>query len=84
MAGITDMDGASQMVTNTLEERVSLLDRDVVQLKRQLHPSTGAPWWEEISGEFAEVPAFGEVVDFGRRFREAQRPAADEETDVAA
>jgi hypothetical protein len=40
--------------------------------------------WEQISGVFADTPAFDEAVALGRQYREAQRPAADEGTDVSA
>ena len=72
------------MATSTLEERVALLEQEVVQLRRQIQPLTVVPWWEQISGVFADIPAFDEAADLGRRYREAQRPAADEDPDVPA
>ena len=72
------------MATSTLEERVALLEQEMVQLRRQIHPSAVVPWWEQISGVFADTPAFDEAVALGRRYREAQRPAADEDMDVSA
>lgn len=71
------------MATSTLEERVALLEQEVLQLKRQVQPSAGV-WWDQISGVFADVPAFDEAVDLGRRYREAQRPGVDEDADVSA
>jgi len=72
------------MATTTLEERVALLERDVLQLKRQLNQPAAPPWWEHIRGMFADTPAFDEAVDLGRQYRAAQRPAADEDADVSA
>ena len=72
------------MSTITLEERVALLEQEVLQLKRQLHTPAAIPWWENITGVFADTPAFDEAVTFGRQYREAQRPAADEDEDVSA
>ena len=72
------------MATSTLEERVALLEREVLALKRQLPRSTAGPWWEHISGVFADVPAFDEAAELGRKYRESQRPAADEDADVPA
>lgn len=72
------------MATSTLEERVALLEQEVGQLRQQIHPSAVVPWWEQISAVFADIPAFDEAVDFGRRYREVQRPAADEDKDVSA
>jgi hypothetical protein len=72
------------MATDTLEERVALLEREVLTLKRQLPRPSAVPWWEQISGVFADVPAFDEAAELGRQYREAQRPAADEDASVPA
>ena len=32
------------------------------------------PWWEEISGSFANDPAFDEAMRLGREWRESFRP----------
>ena len=71
------------MATTTLEERVALLEQEVVQLRRQIQPLAVVPWWEQISGAFAGIPAFDEAVDLSRQYREAQCPAA-EDADVLA
>jgi hypothetical protein len=70
------------MVANTLEERVALLEREVLTLKRQLPRPAAVPWWEQISGVFADVPAFDEAASLGRQYRESQHPNADEDVDV--
>jgi hypothetical protein len=72
------------MSTTTLEERVALLEQEVLQLKRQLQKPTDAPWWEQIGGVFANVPAFDEAVALGRKYRESQRQDSDEDADVPA
>jgi len=72
------------MSTNTLEERVALLEREVLTLKRQLPTPIAVPWWERINGAFADAPAFVEAAALGHQYRESQRPAADEEADVSA
>ena len=72
------------MSTITLEERVALLEQEILAMKRQLPKPPVVPWWEQISGVFADTPAFDEAIDLGRRYREAQRPAASEDTDVSA
>ena len=71
------------MTTITLEERVALLEREVLTLKRQLSKPTTTPWGDQVHGVFADVPAFSEATELGRQYREAQRPTADEDTDVA-
>jgi hypothetical protein len=62
------------MSTMTLEERVALLEQEILALKRQLSKPSGAPWWEQISGVFADTPAFDEATELGRQYRESQRP----------
>lgn len=62
------------MSTITLEERVALLEQEVLAMKRQIPKSSAVPWWEQISGVFADTPAFDEamasdVVHAGRRHR---------------
>jgi hypothetical protein len=74
--------GGHQMAASTLEERVALLEQEVLTLKQQLPPPAPVPWWEEISGVFADVPAFTEATEFGRRYRVSQHPDADEAGDV--
>ena len=70
------------MTTGTLEERIALLEQDVLTLKRQLPRVSTAPWWEQIDGAFADVPAFDEAAELGGQYREAQRPFADEDMGV--
>lgn len=72
------------MSTITLEERVALLEQEVLQLKQQLTTPAPLPWWEQIAGAFADVPAFEEATELGRQYREAQRPATGEDGDVSA
>lgn len=69
------------MSTITIEERVALLEREILQLKNQLHKPTVLPWWEQISGAFANIPAFDEAVDLGRQYRESQPPAVTSESE---
>ncbi|MBN2580288.1 MAG: hypothetical protein JXB10_14960 [Pirellulales bacterium] len=56
----------------TLEERVSKLEQEIVQLKSQLSPTKrdqGWPW--NISGSMNDFPEFDEVVRLGREFRKS-------------
>lgn len=65
-----------------LEERVALLETEVMKLKRHLStpPGNTLPWWEQIMGTFADTPAFDEAVQLGRQYREAQTEFASEVT----
>lgn len=69
------------MSTTTLEGRVALLEQEVLQLKRQLQQPADVPWWEQISGVFANVPAFDEAVALGRKDRESRRRDGGEDAD---
>lgn len=72
------------MSTITLEQRVALLEQEILDLKRRLPIVPERPWWEQISGAFADTPAFDEASELGRQYREAQRPVSGEDTDVSA
>lgn len=66
------------MSTMTLEERVAILEQELLALKRQRPKPAGFPWWEQISGVFADMPAFDEAVELGRQYRESQSPKEHE------
>lgn len=76
--------GVVAMSVTTLEARVALLEQEVLQLKRRLPKPAAAPWWEQISGVFADTPAFEAAAELGRQYREAQISASDEDVDVSA
>jgi hypothetical protein len=72
------------MLNITLEERVALLEQEILQMKRQMSRPQPVPWWEQISGAFADTPAFDEATKLGREYREAQRTSVSEDGDVSA
>ncbi|GAB4175668.1 MAG: hypothetical protein Fur006_06270 [Coleofasciculaceae cyanobacterium] len=58
-----------------LEERVARLETEVAHLKSLL-PTTVAtsnPWWEKITGTFANNPAFEEAMQLGKQYRQSLR-----------
>jgi len=68
--------------TAKLEERLTILEKEVAELKRRL-PQTpsGLPvenWVERVAGSFKDDPEFGEILRLGREIRQADRPADDE------
>ena len=74
--GITD----SVMATETLQERVAAVEKELAQLKRQLatdKPQSKTAPWERIFGSFAESQGFEEAVRLGREYRESLRPKDD-------
>lgn len=67
------------MSAMTLEERVAILEQEILALKRQLCQSAVVPWWEQINGVFADTPAFDGATELGRQYRESQRPQEREQ-----
>jgi hypothetical protein len=69
------------MATGTLEERVTAMEQELAQLKKQLQsdtPASSLPWWEQIFGTFANSEAHEEATRLGREYRESLRPKDDE------
>jgi hypothetical protein len=70
------------MATGSLEERVTALETELAQLKKQLaaeKPQGAIPWWEKIFGTFADSEEYEEAMRLGREYRESLRPKDDEE-----
>jgi hypothetical protein len=63
------------MTVLSLKERVSALEAEVARLKARLAAKeTAQPWWQKITGVFANDPAFDEAMRLGREYRESLRP----------
>ncbi len=67
------------MATMTLEERVAILEQELLGLKRQFTKPAAVPWWEQISDVFADTPAFDEMVAFSCQYRASQFPQKHEQ-----
>jgi hypothetical protein len=67
------------MSPSKVEERLSKLEAEVVQLKLSLLSSTNAikPWWENIVGVFADDPSFEEAIAIGREYRQYHKDLFD-------
>jgi hypothetical protein len=61
-----------------LEQRLANLERAVADLERRVAatPSTGN-WLEKVTGSISDEAAFLEALEFGRAFRNADRPPDD-------
>ena len=69
----------------SLEKRVAALEAEVAQLKQERgNAQVEVPWWEKIWGTFKDDPDYQEAMRLGREYRQAQRPAHEDETDVEA
>jgi hypothetical protein len=61
-----------------LEKRLSALEETVADLQRRLAGVEGPKHWvNKIAGSLRDEPEFGKVIEYGREFRLADRPAQD-------
>ena len=62
-----------------IEERLSKLEAEVAQLKHALlnEATPTKTWWEEITGVFADDPAFEQAMEIGREYRQSCQDPAD-------
>ncbi len=62
----------------SLEQRVETLEAAVRDLQQRLNSkASAANWLDRVIGSFRDEPAFEEVLEYGRQFRQADRPAED-------
>lgn len=60
-----------------LEARVALLESEVALLKSKLEENLSSeqpsqPWWEKISGKFANDPMYDVAMRLGKDYRDSQ------------
>jgi len=68
-----------------IEQRLTAVENAVRALQQQLTIlPPAANWLERISGSFKDEPAFEEVLEYGRRFRSADRPPAEADKEAGA
>ena len=68
------------MTTKELEKRVTLLEAELAEVKKQL-PAKAKPRLEDAAwGVFAGDPIFLEAMELGRQYRESLRPKAKGKT----
>ena len=62
----------------TIEQRLTALEKAVTDLQWQLAARGPADnWLNRIIGSFKDEPAVDEVLEYGRAFRQADRPTED-------
>lgn len=63
---------------STIEQRLAALEAAVKEIQNRLPVQTPAPnWLEKVIGSMKDEPAFLEVLEYGRAFRQADRPNED-------
>jgi hypothetical protein len=55
----------------TVELRLTEVERELADLKRRLPSVDGKSWVERIAGTFKDDPEFEEIVKLGREFRKS-------------
>jgi hypothetical protein len=72
------------MATRTLEDRLTIVEQELEQLKQQLRvgkPQETEPRWKQIVGVFKDDPLFDEAERLGREWRDAQQMEYDEDAE---
>jgi hypothetical protein len=63
----------------SLEQRLTAVEEAVQELQDALCARKPAPdWLDRVIGSMKDEPAFEEVLEYGRRIRESDRPADNE------
>ena len=59
----------------SLQERVAILEAEITEIKNKVESSTTTtkPWWEKITGTFADSPDYDKAMQLGEKYRESQR-----------
>ncbi len=64
------------MSAQTIEERLTAVETELQQLKRERDLNKGqdkaVPWWEQIRGQFKDDPMYDEAMRLGREWRESE------------
>lgn len=59
----------------TLEQRLATLEQVVAKIQQRLAGIPASPdWLEAVTGSISDEAAFLEALEYGRAFREADRP----------
>lgn len=70
------------MAKLNLELRRAAIEADIAQLKKQAASNDTAQthWLTDTFGVYADFPEYDQVIEYGRKYREALRPQNNVET----
>ena len=54
----------------SLEERLAAVEAAIAEMQKQITASQQTNWLQQITGSFKDVPAFEEVLTYGRAIRQ--------------
>jgi len=61
-----------------LEQRLVTLEQAVSDLQRKVDPSLkNENWLQNLIGSISDAPAFIEALEYGRSFRQSDKPVVD-------
>lgn len=61
----------------TIEQRLTAVENELRSLKRKIQSTDS--WYDRMAGAFENDPAFEEVLELGRQFRESQGQADEDD-----
>jgi len=61
----------------TIEHRLASLEQEVAQLKRKSNSNISNNWLDKLIGSISDEPAFLQALEYGRSFRQADKPIDD-------
>ncbi len=57
-------------MSKNIEDRVSALEKELMELRRKLQNSSSQkPWWEKVAGTFEADQSYREAMQFGNDYR---------------
>jgi hypothetical protein len=65
--------------TKNIEKRLAKLEEAVRQLQDLMTPKPEEPWWKRLAGIHAGDEAYEAIASEGRKIREAERKAAQDD-----
>ena len=66
------------MITETTyEHRLAALEQAVAELQKQISNGHPKDWLDRVTGSVSDEDAFQKALEYGRIFRDADRPADD-------
>lgn len=58
----------------TLERRLATLEQEVADLKHKSEHNSASTWLDTLIGSVSDESAFLEALEYGRSFRQADKP----------
>lgn len=61
-------------MSEQLKQKITQLETEMAALKKEVNPiNSYTPWWEEITGTFANHSVYDEAMQMGKKYRKSLR-----------